>query len=133
MHSVHDGFIYGIGCDIINVDRIEKVYKKLGEKFCQRILTDLELTYAPNNYPNFIRYLAKRYSAKEAYSKAIGSGIGKIISFKQIEIMNYDSGQPYFNNLPPIKSIGKAHLSLTDDYPFVMAYVILEKSLNIQS
>ncbi|MCL2566806.1 MAG: holo-ACP synthase [Alphaproteobacteria bacterium] len=79
------------GIDICAIDRIADVYKKFGDKFLNRIFTDVELKEAGN--PCNINYLAKRFSAKEAFAKAIGDGIGNI-AFKDISIEKNQQGAP---------------------------------------
>lgn len=82
------------GIDIASVDRIAKTYQQFGDKFLNRVFTEGELISSKktNNEYN-INYLAKRFSAKEAFSKAIGEGIGNI-SFKDISITNNSNGSP---------------------------------------
>ena len=128
--------IYGIGCDIIEISRIEAAIKKFGQKFLVRIFTKVEIElsrhYAidSNLQPlYYYRYFAKRYAAKEAFAKALGTGIGRTISFNEIEILNNQFGKPYINPIIELPNILKnlvAHLSLSDDKNMAMAYVILE-------
>ncbi len=100
--------IKGIGIDIIEINRIEEMIKKQG-KFPERILTSSELalfkTYSGKRKAEF---LAGRYAAKEAFSKAYGTGIGSALSFQDMEIMADELGKPYFRS-PDMKGI---HLSL---------------------
>lgn len=121
--------IYGIGTDIISLERIEYALEAFGDKFITRILTDKE----KSNYveistrENKIAYLAKRFAAKEAISKSLGTGIGKSLSFHDIEITNAESGKPLvsvvkFTHL-------KVHLSLSDEKEgFAIAFAIAEKA-----
>ncbi len=116
--------IKGIGCDIVDVRRIEKSFQRFGQKFLKHIFTKHEIEQAPPNSRLFFQYLAARYAAKEAYSKALGTGIGKKVTFKEIEISTNASGAPFFSN---IKYSGiSAHLSLSHEYPYSIAYVVLE-------
>ena len=119
--------IIGIGCDIINIARIKTAYDKYGIKFLQRSFTKLEIENAPSNMNNQIAYYAKRFAAKEAYSKALGTGIGRAISFLDIEVKNYSSGKPYIVILNKIFDEQIIHLSLSDEQDNAIAYVVIEK------
>ena len=123
--------IIGIGCDIVNVERISSIYAKYGDRFLDRILSLKEKKIAyQRQTPDkkvFLMYLAKRYAAKEAYSKALGSGLGKNISFQDIMVANDEKGRPYFTKTTKFSNQGITHLSMSDDFPFVIAYVVIEK------
>ncbi len=85
--------IRGIGHDLIEIDRIEKVHKEHGDRFLERIFTTEEIKYCFTNrdpYPS----LAARFAAKEAVSKAIGTGIGREVNWKDIEVRREASGKP---------------------------------------
>ena len=85
--------IFGIGTDIVNIKRIDKSLKINGSKFKNRIFSKKEITYCDNKkYPS--KFYAKRFAAKEALSKALGTGIRKDINFKNIEISNNHYGKP---------------------------------------
>ncbi|CAL7963257.1 Holo-(acyl-carrier-protein) synthase [Alphaproteobacteria bacterium] len=118
--------IYGIGCDIVNIERVERIYLRFGSVFIKRILTEIELAQAPLAHRRlFVSYVAKRYAAKEAYAKAMGTGIGSSIGFQNIEILKDSTGKPYFSEKTLIQVRCKAHVSISDDYPLVIAYVII--------
>jgi holo-[acyl-carrier protein] synthase len=86
--------ILGTGIDIIEVDRIEAAYKKFGERFVQRILRPGELAYCfSHKSPG--PFLAARFAAKEAISKAFGTGIGAQLAWQDMEICRKESGEPY--------------------------------------
>lgn len=122
--------IIGIGCDIVNINRIEKLFKKFGQKFLNRILTVGELTNLPDNEASIIRHVAKRFAAKESVAKALGIGIGKI-NFNEIEIYNNVHGAPLVRILKEIDqviSIEKIHLSLSDEKELAMAFAVIERS-----
>lgn len=126
--------IIGIGCDIVQIHRIKTIYSSQKEKFLQRIFSQNELSIIPNTH-DMINYIAKRYAAKEAFSKAAGCGIGKQMKFCEIEVFRYENGQPYFSE-KTLKLLGQnmsAFLSLSDDDPLAIAYVILCKNLDIQN
>ena len=122
--------IVGIGTDIIQVDRIEQSLDRLGEAFARRILTDAELaTFKACKQP--AAFLAKRFAAKEAAAKALGTGIGKV-SFQHLEVSNDAAGAPklkfygYAKELQMMKAINRLHLSLSDEQDNAVAFVILE-------
>lgn len=144
--------IIGIGCDLVEQARIENLVTKYNKRFIEKIFSPEEIEKA-NKYRDiktkYISHLAKRFSAKEAFSKALGSGIGQYISFRQIEIANDQLGKPFIiTNKAIIQSIIKLyshkypfisqwkyndalnkisiHLSMSDDAKHAMAYVIIE-------
>lgn len=116
--------IIGIGVDIVAIKRIEKIYNKSGERFLHKILTAKERElFHSKAFPT--RYLAKRFAAKEAFAKAIGTGFGKNLSFQDVEIINNSSGKPeifqrYDQSL-------KIDLSLSDEKEMAIAFVIASK------
>ena len=85
--------IFGIGTDIVNIKRIEQSLKKNGNAFKNRIFSKKEIIYCEKNKNPFPFY-AKRFAAKEALSKALGTGIRKGVNFKNIEILNDNFGKP---------------------------------------
>ena len=125
--------IIGIGVDIVEKDRFKKLIKK--KKFVDRVCSPKEI----NNFKkknNKISYLSKRFSAKEAFVKALGSGFRNKICFNDISILNNKRGKPYFLFNQKIKNIlksryklikFKAHLSLSDEKKHSVSYVILQK------
>ncbi|GKU84646.1 holo-ACP synthase [Niallia sp. NCCP-28] len=115
--------ISGIGIDIIELDRIkELVEKKQG--FAKRILTEKELiNYKKLKGNRKIEYLAGRFAAKEAFSKAVGTGIGKNLSFQDIEVDKDGQGKPYI--VKPISS--GVHISITHSREYACAQVVIEK------
>ena len=115
--------IVGHGIDIEELASIQNAVKKR-EGFAQRILTDKELKrFASLKGRRQIEYLAGRWSAKEAFSKAMGTGIGKL-SFQDLEVLNNERGAPYFSQAP---FSGKIWLSISHTDQFVTASVILEE------
>ena len=124
--------IVGIGVDIVQIERISASLRRLGEAFARRILTDAELQAFRRNNQS-AAFLAKRFAAKEAASKALGTGIGKV-SFQHIEITNNDLGAPllsfsgYAAELQQQKGIVGLHLSLSDEKDAAIAFVVLETS-----
>ena len=78
--------IFGIGCDIVSIDRIQSTLDKFKDKFLNRVFTEQEIRLSRS--ANSVFYYAKRFSAKEAYAKAAGCGIGKKINFQDIEVIS---------------------------------------------
>lgn len=128
--------IIGIGCDITEISRIGELYKQKKDIFLLKILTKNEIIIASKitNHKNFISHLANRFAAKEAFSKALGSGIGKVIGFKDLEVEKAPSGKPYFNLSSKLSdyikeiygSNVKIHLSMSNEQNFAQAFVIIE-------
>lgn len=116
--------IKGIGTDIVDIRRIEKLVNKSGwEVLANKILTEKEIAELPQHEEKRIARIAKRFAAKEAISKAYGWGIGSEIKFHDIEITNNEKGAP----LAHVKNRKeKIHLSLSDEHPYAIAYVIIE-------
>ena len=125
--------IFGIGTDIINIKRMEKSIKKNGDNFINKVFSKNEISYCKKKKNPFPFY-AKRFAAKEALSKALGTGIRKGIKFKNIEITNDNFGKPSIELRGTTatflkKKIKKKkydiHLSLSDDIPWAQATVII--------
>ena len=128
--------IFGIGTDIVNIKRIEKSLKKYGDSFKNKIFSKNEIIYCDNKN-NPYSFYAKRFAAKEALSKALGTGIRKGINFKDIEILNDNLGKPSIRlkgstaNFLKKKIKAKKYsiyLSLSDDLPWAYATVIISYS-----
>ena len=124
--------IFGIGTDIVEIKRIEEITSL--EKFAGRILSENEQhIFASMNDSKKIRYISKQFAGKEAISKALGTGINKDVSFKNIEILRDDDGMPFFNpinqldNLIADLGITKTHVSLADENHYAIAIAVLEK------
>lgn len=123
--------IFGIGTDIVEVERIRKLDSL--EKFADKILSLNELEIFKSQIDEKqVTFLAKQFAAKEAVSKALGTGIGKDIRFNQIEILRNSDGKPYLNHNGMITTIfsdlgiTKTHVSLSDEKKYALAFVILE-------
>ena len=112
-----------IGIDIVSIDRIEKLIQKFGQKALKRFLNESELKYI-----NSAQNAAGFWAAKEAFSKAIGTGIGNECSFYDIEIIKNQKGKPSFssNTLKKFNLIN-ADLSISHDGGFAIAAVIVQK------
>ena len=125
--------ILGIGTDIVNIKRMEKSLKKNNTKLINKIFSKKEIEYCKTK-SNPYSYFAKRFAAKEAFSKALGTGIRKDVTFKNIEIYNNRLGKPsirlkgatYMYLKKRIKSKKfSIFLSLSDDQPWAQATVII--------
>lgn len=122
--------VVGIGTDIIEINRIGEMSEKMREKLAIRVLTPTEYKrYQSIKQPE--RYLAKRWAAKEAVSKALGTGIANGVSFQHIEIESLASGQPNVlltdKALELAKQMGASnwHISLSDEVNYATAFVVL--------
>lgn len=121
--------IIGIGTDIVQIDRIRRALERRGRSFAERILCSDELTIFDKKSTSE-SYLAKRYAAKEAASKALGTGIGSI-SWQDMEISNDSRGGPVLTlkgaALQRMLKMGgtHVHLSLSDEKDFAVAFVVL--------
>lgn len=128
--------IFGLGTDIVNIKRLERILKKKRNTFKSRVFSKNEILYCDKKKNPFPFY-AKRYAAKEALSKALGTGIRKGINFKDIEISNNNFGKPSIKlkgstaNFLRKKIKAKKYsiyLSLSDDIPWAQATVIISFS-----
>ena len=124
--------IFGIGTDIVEVERIKNLSSI--SKFAKKILSQNELnTFNSLNKDQQIYFLSKQFAAKEAISKALGTGIRHEISLKNIEILRDEKGKPFFNAINELSSylsnlgITKTHVSLSDESNYAIAMVIVEK------
>lgn len=115
--------IIGTGIDIVEISRVKKTYEKQ-PRFADRILTDRELKdFHGLSGHRQAEFLAGRFAAKEAYSKALGTGIGKDLSFRDIEIAKDENGKPIVSR-PENEYV--AHVSISHSKDFAVAQVILE-------
>ena len=123
--------IYGIGIDIIDIRRIKRVINKYGNRFKKKCFHEHEIIKSEARF-NSIESYAKRYAAKEACAKALGTGLARGVFWKDIEVRNNQYGKPYIilhNNAKKFikKSNDKIVLSLTDEKDFAIANVIIFK------
>lgn len=123
--------ILGLGTDIAEIERVEKALQRTGIPFARRILTEAEMTQFESTKPQ-AKFLAKRFAAKEAASKALGTGIAKGVSFQDFEISNDEFGKPWLQLSGQAKVIADklganhCHLSISDERHYAVATVILE-------
>jgi len=123
--------IVGLGTDIAEIERIEKALNRSGDAFAQRILTESELEVF-TNLKQKGRYLAKRFAAKEAASKALGTGIAHGVSFQDFEISKDENGKPVLTlsgkaqQIAQASSVRSVHLTISDERHYAVATVILE-------
>ena len=128
--------IIGIGSDLCNIDRIRNSLDRFGERFLNRVFTETERARAERRPFTRAGTYAKRFAAKEAYSKAVGTGFRRGVYMKDIGVANLPSGAPTLaltggarerlDALVPPGHAAAIHLTMTDDHPFAMAVVIIE-------
>jgi holo-[acyl-carrier protein] synthase len=123
--------ILGIGTDLIDIRRIERALARFGNRFARRVLVDDEFKrFSAHVKP--AHYVAKRFAAKEAFSKAMGTGIHFPVNWHNVSVANERSGKPYLQFSEPLaallaqRGIRRAHLSLSDEVEMACAFVILE-------
>ncbi|VEJ45134.1 holo-ACP synthase [Bartonella vinsonii] len=127
--------IIGLGNDLIDIRRIERMLIRYGDRFIQRIFTDIEQNKSENLSKRSSSY-AKRFAAKEACAKALGTGIACGVGWKDMGVINLPSGKPIMKltnraqiqlqKLLPPHYEAVIHLSITDDFPWAQAFVIIE-------
>ena len=128
--------IIGMGSDLCNIERIQKSLDRWGDKFINRIFTDVERAKAARRPFTQSGTYAKRFAAKEAFSKAVGTGFKRGVFMKDIGVVNAPSGAPTLaldggakaalDALVPDGYEARIHLTLTDDHPWAQAFVIIE-------
>ncbi|MES1987686.1 MAG: holo-ACP synthase [Pseudomonadota bacterium] len=123
--------IFGIGTDIVEVARIDASIQQFGDDFAKRILAETELASYLESHIK-ARFLAKRFAAKEAFSKALGTGLRAPASFQNIAVSHDDLGKPLLVLAPELqallqsKNITQMHLSISDEKNLAAAFVVLE-------
>ena len=118
--------ITGIGTDVVRIDRIQNLLTKFGDKFVSRILSPSEIVKF-NAIGRDVSFLAKRFAAKEAVSKAFGTGIGNEIEFKDIIITNNKAGCPIVNIARDIATGKNIFLSIADEVDVAIAFAVIEE------
>jgi holo-[acyl-carrier protein] synthase len=127
--------IIGIGSDLCNIERIHKSLDRFGERFVARVFTDVERAKAEGRPFTRAGTYAKRFAAKEAFSKAVGTGFKRGVFMKDIGVVNAPSGAPTLaltggakarlDAITPAGHKAEVHLTMTDDHPFAQAFVII--------
>ena len=128
--------IIGLGSDLCSIPRIQASLDRFGDRFLRRVFTELEQAKAARRPFTAAGTLAKRFAAKEAFSKAVGTGFKAGVFMKDIGVANLPSGAPSLqlaggalarlDALTPAGHAMKVHLTMTDDHPWAQAFVILE-------
>ncbi len=124
--------IHGIGIDIVDIKKIKKIITHSGDKLANRVLSESEWKIYKYK-KNSVHFLAKRFAAKEAVSKAFGTGMGQGVAFRQIEVFNDKLGKPilhlfsYAALLANELSLKKMHITLSDTRSYACALVVLER------
>jgi holo-[acyl-carrier protein] synthase len=128
--------IVGLGSDLCNIDRIQQSLDRFGDRFTARVFTDVENAKAARRPLTRAGTYAKRFAAKEAFSKAVGTGFRAGVFMRDIGVVNATSGAPTLaltggararlDALIPPGHAAHIHLTMTDDHPFAQAFVIIE-------
>ncbi len=128
--------IIGLGSDLCNIERIQNSVDRFGDRFLNRVFTDVERAKAARRPHTIAGTLAKRFAAKEAFSKAVGTGFKAGVFMRDIGVVNAPSGAPTLeltggakarlDAMIPEGHLPRIHLTLTDDHPWAQAFVIIE-------
>ena len=126
--------IIGIGSDLIDIRRIEKTLERFGERFINRIYTDVEIAKSERRRQRAASY-AKRFAAKEACSKALGTGLSRGVFWRDMGVVNLPGGKPSMRltngalarleTLIPAGMAAQIDITITDDYPLAQAFVVI--------
>ncbi len=127
--------ILGIGTDLANIERIQGTLDRFGDRFKNRVFTETEQAKAERRRDTAGTY-AKRWAAKEACSKALGTGLAMGIAWKDMSVTNLPTGQPVMHvtgwakdrldQMTPAGHVAIIHVTLTDDHPWAQAFVVIE-------
>jgi holo-[acyl-carrier protein] synthase len=127
--------IIGLGSDLIDIRRVEKTLERYGERFLNRVFTDIERKKSDRRAARAASY-AKRFAAKEACAKALGTGLRKGVFWRDMGVVNLPGGQPTMQlaggalarlqSITPPGLTPRIHLTITDDYPLAQAFVVIE-------
>jgi holo-[acyl-carrier protein] synthase len=127
--------IIGLGSDLCNIERIENSLGRFGERFIARVFTETERAKADRRPFTRAGTYAKRFAAKEAFSKAVGTGFKRGVFMRDIGVVNRPSGEPTLeltggakerlDAITPPGHFARIHLTMTDDHPFAMAVVVI--------
>ena len=127
--------IVGLGSDLIDIRRVEQTLERFGDRFVQRIFTEIEQAKSDRRKERAASY-AKRFAAKEACSKALGTGFRQGVFWRDMGVANLPSGKPTMvltggallrlESMMPDDHMPAIHLTITDDWPLAQAFVIIE-------
>ena len=127
--------LIGLGSDLCNIERIQNSLDRFGERFIARVFTEVERAKAERRPFTRAGTYAKRFAAKEAFSKAVGTGFKRGVFMRDIGVVNLASGQPTLaltggarerlDAITPAGHVARVHLTMTDDHPFALAVVII--------
>jgi holo-[acyl-carrier protein] synthase len=127
--------IIGMGSDLIDIRRVEKSIERFGDRFTHRCFTDIERAKSERRKNRAASY-AKRFAAKEACSKALGTGLAQGVFWKDMGVVNLPSGKPTMaltggaaeklSELMPAGHEAVIHITITDEYPYAQAFVVIE-------
>jgi holo-[acyl-carrier protein] synthase len=127
--------ILGIGSDLCNIERIQNSLDRFGERFEKRVFTEIERAKAAKRPFTKAGTLAKRFAAKEAFAKAVGTGFRRGVFMRDIGVVNMASGEPTLHlaggakqrldAMIPEGHAARIHLTMTDDHPFALAFVVI--------
>jgi len=130
--------IIGIGSDLCNIERIQNSLDRFGDRFVNRVFTNVERERAERRPFTRAGTYAKRFAAKEAFSKAVGTGFKRGVFMRDIGVVNQATGQPTLHltggakqrldDMTPAGHAAQVHLTMTDDHPFAQAFVIITAS-----
>ena len=128
--------IIGLGSDLCSIERIARSLDRFGSRFIHRVFTETERERAERRPLTRAGTYAKRFAAKEAFSKAVGTGFSRGVFMRDIGVVNLTSGAPglrltggaaaRLDELTPPRHAPRVHLTMTDDHPFAQAFVIIE-------
>ena len=124
--------IYGIGTDICDIRRVQRLYSRYGQRFVSKILSQREERHMPT--AGRAAWLAKRFAAKEAFAKALGTGFSEGLMFQDFTVLNNSKGAPQAvlsdkikQKLPESASV---HISLSDEKGYALAFIVIEQHTN---
>ncbi len=127
--------IVGIGSDLADIRRIERTLERFGDRFVRRVFTETEQVKSEKRRERAASY-AKRWAAKEACSKALGTGLRMGVAWREMGVVNLPSGQPTMHLtggaaerltlLMPPGTLPRIHVTITDDHPYAQAFVVIE-------
>lgn len=125
--------IFGVGTDIVEFKRIEKMFTRYGNRLAERVLSEREIPEYRHSI-NPARLLAKRFAAKEAFAKAVGSGLREPVSLRRISVTHDGLGKPVMQFDEALRKhlaqlgVNGHHLSISDEHNIIVAFVVLETS-----